>query len=125
MPDTEVSHSHDTLYLRDYAKFVLENKLEDFVSAYLIKIHSYNIPLLHFFSQLSQKQMILAARDGIIKLLKGIENGKAIDDVNENLAKWKNDDLGNIPRQAISITDITLIYSAQKISFQSFLPYYT
>lgn len=33
--------------------------------------------------------------------------------------------LSGIPREAISLKDIILIYSAQKLSFQSFLPYYT
>ncbi|MCW3106857.1 MAG: sensor histidine kinase [Segetibacter sp.] len=116
---------YETLYLKDYAHFVFKNKLEDFIAAYFMNIHSFKIPLLQFFSHLSQEQLFASAREGIIKLLVGIESGKAIEDAKETLSKWKKNTLPNIPREAISLTDITLIYSAQKISFQSFLPYYT
>jgi len=125
MPLTSNINEFETLYLKDYAHFVMENKLEDFVSAYFMNIHSYKIPLLQFFSHLSEEQLLNAAREGTIKLLTGIENGKAIEDVNERLTHWKENGLQNIPREAISLKDLTLIYSAQKISFQSFLPYYT
>ncbi|MDQ6814926.1 MAG: hypothetical protein M3040_14415, partial [Bacteroidota bacterium] len=73
------THEYQSLYLKDYAHFVYENKLEDFVSAYLMKIHSFNIPLLTFFAHLPQQQLLASAREGIVKLLKGIEGEKAID----------------------------------------------
>jgi PAS domain S-box-containing protein len=116
---------YKSLYLKDYASFVFKNKLEDFVSAYFINIHSSNVPMLQFFSHLSDQQMMATVREGIVKLLTGIENGNAIEDVRENLRQWRLDLIPNIPRDAISLKDITLTYSAQKISFQSFLPYYT
>lgn len=125
MPGNENIDEYESLYLKDYAKFVFENKLEDFVSAYFMNIHSFKIPLLQFFSKLSDQKLLSTAREGIIKLLKGIETGKAIEDVEENLRQWKQNLVPNIPRDTISLKDITLIYSAQKISFQSFLPYYT
>lgn len=61
------------LYLKDYARFVYENKLEDFVSVYFINIHSFKIPLLQFFSHLSEEQLLENAKEGIVRLLKGIE----------------------------------------------------
>ncbi|GEO09189.1 PAS domain-containing sensor histidine kinase [Segetibacter aerophilus] len=125
MLPNETPDEYKSLYLKDYASFVFQNKLEDFVSAYLINIHTNKVPLLQFFSHLSDEQLMAAAREGIVRLLKGIENGNAIDDVKENLRQWKLNLIPNIPRDAISLKDITLIYSAQKLSFQSFLPYYT
>jgi PAS domain S-box-containing protein len=125
MPLDEKTDEYQSLYLKHYAGFVFKNKLEDFVASYLMSLHSYNVPLLQFFSHLSEQQLLAHARAGIVKLLTGIENEKAIEDVKENLKQWKQNLLPNIPREAISLKDITLIYSAQKISFQSFLPYYT
>jgi PAS domain S-box-containing protein len=116
---------YESLYLKDYANYVFKNKLEDFVSAYFMSIHSFNIPLLQFFSHLSDQQLLATAREGIIKLLTGIESGNAIEDVKENLRHWKENLIPNIPMDAIELKDITLIYAAQKISLQSFLPYYT
>ncbi|MGI8636741.1 MAG: PAS domain-containing sensor histidine kinase, partial [Segetibacter sp.] len=116
---------HERLYLKDYANFVVKNKLEDFVSVYLINIYSFQIPLLQFFSHLSHQQLLASARNTITNLLRGIESGSAIEDVEKDLIRWKDNSLPSIPRESVSLKDITLIYSAQKISFQSFIPYYT
>src|SRR5205085_12308828 len=89
MSFTANTDEYETLYLKDYAQFVFKNKLEDFISVYFMNIHSFKIPLLQFFSHLSEEQLLAAAREGIIKLLAGIENGKAIEDVREGLSQWK------------------------------------
>ena len=115
----------ELIYLKDYAIFIKNNKLEDFVSAYLININSSNIPLLSFLTHLTQEQLIVTARQGLERLLTGIDTGKALEQVRETFNNWKNNGLSGIPRETISLKDITLIYSAQKLSFQSFLPYYT
>lgn len=115
----------ELIYLKDYSIFIRNSKLEDFVSAYLMNIHSSNIPLLTFFSHITKEELLVTARQGIVRLLTGIESGRAIEEVKQNLDNWKNNGISGIPREAISLKDITLIYSAQKLSFQSFLPYYT
>lgn len=79
----------ELIYLKDYSIFIRNNKLEDIVSTYLININSSNIPLLTFFSHLTQEQLIATARQGLERLLSGIESGKAIEQVKESLNNWK------------------------------------
>lgn len=111
--------------LQEYCIFIRNNKLDDFVTAYIANIHSSNVPLLSYFSHITPQHLETSARHGIVKLLIGIEGGAAIDYVRQTLADWKNNGISGIPREVISLKDITLIYSAQKTSFQSFIPNYT
>ncbi|MDB5249529.1 MAG: sensor histidine kinase [Segetibacter sp.] len=125
MPNTSNTDLPQMLYLKDYASLIKEKKLEDFVSAYLMNLYAFNVPLLQFFSHLKKEDLVITARQGILRLLTGIENDSAIEEVKKTLDNWKQNNLPGIPREAISLKDITLIYAAQKISFQSLLPYYT
>ncbi len=106
------------IYLKDYASFVRNNKLEDFVSTDLKNIHSFNIPLMQFFAHLNEKQLRATLRESLFRFLKGIENETAIKEVKASLENWKNNGVLGIPREAISLTDITLIYTAQKVTIQ-------
>lgn len=123
--NTPTTEENQRLYLKDYAHYVFENKLDDFVSTYLLNVHYFEIPLIQHFSHLTEEQLLASAKQNIVQLLKGLESGVAIDDVEKNLNNWKDNRIPNLPREVISLKDITLIYSAQKISFQSFIPYYT
>ena len=124
MPEKVQIRLSEMLYLKNYAKFIQEEKLADFVSLYLVNINSFNIPLLQFFAHLTEEELFNTINQSVTKLLAGIESGNAIEDAKGNLINWKKNRLSNIPRGAISLKDITLINSAQKLSFQSFIPYY-
>jgi len=113
------------IYLEDYAAFVRNNKLEDFVSIELRNIHSFNIPLMQFFTHLTEDELRATLRKSLLKLLEAIENGTAINQVKVSLENWKNNGITGVPREAISLRDITLIYSAQKLSLQAFIPDFT
>ncbi len=113
------------IYLQDYAAFVRNNKLEDFVSIELRNIHSFNIPLMQFFTHLTEDELRATLRKSLLKLLEAIENGTAITQVKASLENWKNNGITGVPREAISLRDITLIYSAQKLSLQAFIPDFT
>lgn len=125
MPYNSYTNGSGTIYLKDYASFIKNNRLDDLVPAYLMTMYSFQIPLLQFFAHLNEEQKIARAKEGIVRLLTNFEKENAIDEVKQTLSNWKNNGIPNIPRDAISMKDITLIYSAQKITFQSFLPYYT
>ncbi len=113
------------LYLKDYARFVRNNKLEDFVSVELMNIHSLNIPLMQFFTHLNEDELRATLHESLLKLLIGIENETAISQVKISLESWKNNGVSGVPREAISLRDITLIYAAQKLSLQTFIPLFT
>ncbi len=112
-------------YLKDYASFVRNSKLEDFVSVYLMNIHSFNIPLLQLLSHLTEEQLLATTRESLLKLLTGFEKETAINQVKISLENWNNNNVPGIPREAVSLKDITLIYAAQKQSVQTFIQYYT
>lgn len=111
--------------LKDYAAFVRNKKLKDFVSIELRNIHSFNIPLMQFFTHLTEDELRTTLRQSLLKLLAGIENGTAINHVKASLENWKNNGIPGVPREAVSLRDITLIYAAQKLSLQTFIPDFT
>ena len=113
------------VFLKEYSIFVRSSKLEEFVAAYIDNIHSSNVPLPSYFSHITPEQLNASARLGILKLLNSVESGVAIEDVKQKLDNWKKKGFSGIPREAISLKDVTLIYLAQKLAFQTFLPSYT
>jgi len=125
MSDNSNPDLSQTLYIKDYVSFIKNNKLEDCISQYLMNLYSFNMAVPKYFAHLSQEQAVENARITILKLLKGIESGIAIEEVKQNLANFKNNEVSGIPANAVKLQDITLIYSAQKLALLSFLPYYT
>lgn len=108
-------------YLKNFAAYVKYNKLDEFVANELKAFCSFNVPLIEHFSDLDKTKLRAIIKDNLCNFLTGIETGTAIQLVKENLMKWENDQLP-FPKHVISLSDIALMYTTQKITFLSFLP---
>ncbi|HEX8334061.1 MAG TPA: PAS domain S-box protein [Segetibacter sp.] len=111
--------------LKEFAAFVKEERLEEFLSSDLKMIQSFNVPLLQFFKHLSEQELRDQTRQGLVVFLNGLIDGNAIEIVEQNLRAWEEDKLPGIPKTAVSVADILLIYAAQKISLITLIPFFT
>lgn len=108
--------------LKQFAQFVREHELDSMIDSYLELVYTYNIPLLQFFTHLSQDEIREQSKEGVLKFLEGFEKGTALDNLKESLKQWEADQLPGIPKTAITQLDITLINTAQKVAFLKHLP---
>lgn len=113
------------IHLPKYAAFICENRLDAFVHRQLEILENYDLPMMAFFRHLTPEELFEVSKAGVEKLMIGLETGTAIDEARTNLDNWKNDRVPGIPRKAISLKDITLVYSIQKMAFLSFVTDYT
>jgi hypothetical protein len=77
---------------------------------------------MQFFADLKDEEFGVMVQDSLSRLLTNIENETAIIEVKASLENWRKNGIAGIPRETISLRDITLIYTAQKFSLQTFIP---
>jgi PAS domain S-box-containing protein len=111
--------------LKQFAAFVKDEKLDEFVAADYKMIQSFNIPLLELFKHLDEKELIENTKQGLIKFLDSLIAGNALEMAKENMQAWEDDKLPGIPKTAVSVMDILLIYAAQKLSLITFISAFT
>jgi PAS domain S-box-containing protein len=112
-------------YFPAYAKFLLDNKLHEFVIEQLKVSKEMPIPLLNFFKNFSEEELIPIATDGIKRLLTYCSENNCEDYINDSIQKWHADQLPIITRDQVSVEDITFINCMRRKLFRHFVKYYT
>lgn len=117
--------------LKDFAKYLRENRLRDFAIYYICTITGMDIPLIKLVIKKglvkdpSGEVSIIRTMESQEKFFQSLEDDTAIDRANENLKIWKEDKLPGISRNEIVPSDLILLYAAQKKSISHFLPDFT
>src|ERR1017187_3914669 len=76
------------IYLPEYAKFILNNKLKDFAGSQLILARKFNIPLLKFFESFSDESLIASGMLSAEKLLTFLVENRAGEYILESITEW-------------------------------------
>jgi PAS domain S-box-containing protein len=111
--------------LKQFAAFVKDEKLDEFVAADFKMIQSFNIPLMELFKHMDEKQLLETTKEGLIRFLDSLIEGNAMEMAKQNLQDWEEDKVPGIPKTAVSVMDILLIYAAQKLSLITFISDFT
>jgi two-component system, LuxR family, sensor kinase FixL len=111
--------------LQQFANFVRSNKLDELAEEELDIFKAFNIPLMEHFKGMSEKLVFDLTKQSLGRFLTSLENGNALILAQENLNNWKNDQIPGIKKEQVSLPDIILIYSAQKIALCKFIPAFT
>ena len=115
----------DLTALPDYAAYLLEDRLHDFVKTlYQISL-GLDIPLLKHFSGMEEKEIIRLSTDGNIKLLTAIKNNTISDYIEQSKNNWLRNQLPIITKTDVIADDIGLINYARKKAFRELLLDYT
>ncbi len=112
-------------YFPDYAKFLLENRFEDFVREQLSLSRELKIPMLRFFESMSEEALFEFAKQGARNLLNSFVSNSVLDYINSSLDNWINNQIPLLDRDEINIEDIVLISFVRRKIFRDFVPAYT
>lgn len=111
--------------LQDFARFIKNNHIEQFLEKELTQLELLNTPLLKKLEHLPKEQFLQIARESAVRFITALCEGRALENAIENIRRWENDELGFTKKQDVIPTDFIYVYSAQKQALQSLLPLYT
>jgi signal transduction histidine kinase len=111
--------------LPDYAAYLLQHRLQDFVKTLHQISIGLDIPLLKYFSGMDEKEIIRLSTEGNIKLLTAIKNNTISDYIEESKNNWLRNQLPIITKTDVMADDIGLINYARKKAFRELILDYT
>ncbi|HEY2726053.1 MAG TPA: PAS domain-containing protein, partial [Parafilimonas sp.] len=124
--DQEINHIKLNFnYLPSYAKFLLENKLHEFVKQQLYLSKQIQLPLLKFLKDLSEEQLINLGLETTKEFLNSCAENKVDEYIKTSLARWLSNQLPSITKNQIIAEDITLLSFVRRTVFRHFISSYT
>lgn len=112
-------------YLPDYAAYLEQNKLEEFVTVGIRFAREEDLPMLKPLSKLSEKELVALSLESNRQILKALASGTITDFIEDNIRNWMSNKLQVIDRNEIAAEDLTLAYHIRRKLFSYFLYGYT
>lgn len=117
--------SMDFKYLPEYAGFLLANHHKAFAKAMLDVSREIDVPLLRFFSQLSDDELLQISMPGTAELLEHFSKNKVQAYIEKSLDNWQTNQLPLISSSDIVAADINYISFVRRKCFRDFFKYYS
>lgn len=115
----------DLKYLPDYATFLLDNKLQEFTAEQLRLLKELDVPLLKFYSGLSDEELIERGIGRTRIFLESFKNNQAHALIDSSIKEWLANQIPLLSRDKLVAEDITLISFMRRKIFRDFLSFYT
>src|SRR5436190_11879212 len=115
----------DFKYFNAYAKYLLDNKLDELAKAQLAFSQEIKLPLLKFFEHLTEKELILIGIEGVTELLNYCAANKADEYINLSVEKWMNNQLPFVAKNQVLAEDISSVGFMRRRLFRHFITSYT
>ena len=112
-------------FLPEYARFLLEKKLEELVVQQIVLFREFKPPLFRYFEKRSDEELISLGTEGMRKLLSALGGQKSAEYIENSLRDWLNNQLPQISRNQIEAEDITIISLIRRQVFRKFIVEYT
>ncbi|MDF2449542.1 MAG: hypothetical protein K0R26_2046 [Bacteroidota bacterium] len=118
-------------YIPDYANFLLNNKLEEFVLVGIRFCREVDLPMMRPLSKLSEKDLVTMSMDTNKELLEALAHNKVVTLVEKNLLSYKNNQIVDkkgqkiLDRSEVLAEDIILGTRVKRKMFNFFLQSYT
>lgn len=112
-------------WLPVYAKFVRENYLIPYIQEQIRISRSINLPMLRFFSGMTDDELIAMSIISHTEFLTCMEENGLQAQLERSLDLWVKDQLKIIKREEITAEDITLTGYVRKKALLKFLPSFT
>jgi PAS domain S-box-containing protein len=113
------------LYLPSFAQYVLQHRLDDFVTTQMRIAEEVNIPLMKFFGNMSSEQKFEVAKRSAEELLTNLSQNRAKQQIESGLKKWMENMLPILKKEDIVAEDITAIMHMRKKALLQFLLEYS
>src|SRR4051812_32116144 len=108
-------------YLADYATFLLNNKLTEFVTVGIRFCREVDLPLLKPLKKFSEEQLVALSMDSNSATLSAIANNKITEHIEENADKWIANTMLIIDKEDITAEDLILGFHLRRKIFSHFL----
>ncbi|HEX8516691.1 MAG TPA: hypothetical protein VF868_10865 [Bacteroidia bacterium] len=124
----QVSIDKNTFKLRhlpEYAGYLLENKLEEFVLVGIRFARELDLPMLKPLSRIPEKELVAMSLESNKKILSALANGTVAAQIEENLNNWIGNKIKGLDRMEVVAEDLTLAYYIRRRTYSHFLYGYT
>lgn len=108
--------------LQRFAAFVRQECIQKFIEREIELFKSMEIPLWELIQHLPDQQIFDMTKESGERFLLALENNSYKQHIIDNFSRWEKDELGIVTKSQISLQDILLINSAQKLALFRFLP---
>ncbi|MCW3101840.1 MAG: hypothetical protein JWO09_280 [Bacteroidetes bacterium] len=112
-------------YLHDYAKYLLENRFDEFVTVGIRFSREADLPLLKLLSKFSEKELVDLSLESNRLLLEALAKNRIADHIEESSRKWISNTLQVIDKDDVAAEDLTLVFYLRRKLFAYFLDAYT
>ena len=136
-PDPEITQENDFAALLNgnadllhfqalpaYATFLLENKVEEMAQRQLDLVRKYRLPLLTYFEDLPEDELIRRGVLGFQDMLKYLSKNQAKEFVDKSMHHWLSNQIPLITKDQVKPEDITRISFIRRKIFRDLLSAY-
>lgn len=130
IPDT-IKAKFKFQYIPDYARYLLENKLDEFVVVGIRFCRELDLPMLRPLANMPEKDLIELSRESNIEILTALSNNDIIPFIEKNIRNFVENNLkdkqGNklLDKTDVIAEDIILAFYIRRKLFSFFLHSYT
>jgi len=111
--------------LDKYARFLLDHKLEEMITAQRRLSIELKVPVLRYFTDVPAERVQEIGRKNMQELLTAFAENRAADSIRKSVGDWMAGRLPELSRNQISPEDISLISFIRIKVFRDLLPFYT
>lgn len=112
-------------YLPEFADYILNNKLVEFVTVGIRFSREADLPLLKPLSKFSEDELVAISVESNREILEAISKNEVAALIEANAKKWIENNLGIIDRNELVAEDLTLGFYLRRKIFAYFLDGYT
>src|SRR5947209_5608840 len=122
---TEPNKTLDNLaFLPSYARFILTDRLEQYVREQIRLSQYYRPPLMKFLQNMDEKELFELGKKTSTEFLTYLSNNQARKQIEDSVINWRANRLPSIDKNDIAAEDITLVNYIRKTALQHFIPEY-
>jgi two-component system, LuxR family, sensor kinase FixL len=125
VPEKRTISPNEQNSLQRFAAFVRNNRINEFVAKEIELFLSLDLPLLKYISHLTEEERSEIVKRSGERFLLALEHNAYNELIVDNFSRWENNEIKFISKQHISLQDILLINSAQKLALFKFIPEFT
>jgi hypothetical protein len=118
-------------YVPEYAKFLLTNKLDEFVTVGIRFARELDLPMMRALAMVPEKDLIELSRESNREILTALANNDIVPFIEKNIKNFVNNTINDshgkkvIDRSDVIVEDIILAFYIRRKLFSFFLHSYT
>ncbi len=113
------------LYVPSFARYLLEQRLAEYVRVQIQLARSLNVPMLRYLKDFSEEALTEFLTQSAKETLGALAANKAKEQIEKSLRRWVEDQLQVMRREDVVAEDITLTSYLRKKTFLHFVADYT